>query len=544
MPADTNTPILGLLLQGTGNNDNTWGDNLNTFVIQYIEDAIAGRSAFTVTSADVTLTAAQARSMILDITGTLTANRNVIVPNASKRWTVRNGTAGSFTLSFQTASGSAVEVLQGGVCEVWCDGANGIYVSVSTARDRLADGTAALPIYSFSGDTDTGMYRIGANNLGFSVNGTKILDVDTSGLDVVGAISASTDISMLGDLTVGDDALVSGDLTVNLTTTLIGALTGAAATFSGILTLNATSHMKLPVGTTAQRSGTTQGSFRLNTTTGYPEYYNGGWVPLTPTSLPRGYIDGCILSNNATDSTNDIDFAAGVCRDSTNSVNIACVPATKQLDANWVAGTTGGMRNSAVGIANTTYHIYSVATAADVIAGTCSYYAHTSTDAATVLAALQAEVGGSLYLYVRLIGSIVRVGATIKSFIQLGDVFLWNSPVQDITNTADHTSAVLAALTVPTGLQMPVHFRANILNGAGSGNDGVLFTSPDAADAAPSATASPGVSLMTINSSRDGGEFTVRCDTSGRIRYRATNAAIDTWAQSIGFTHPRGKDAA
>src|SRR5262249_54086200 len=40
-----------------------------------------------------------------------------------------------------------------------------------------------------------------------------------------------------------------------------------------------------------------------------------------PSNTPRGYIAGCILSNG-TDATNDIDFTAGTCRDSTNAVDI------------------------------------------------------------------------------------------------------------------------------------------------------------------------------------------------------------------------------
>jgi len=205
MPADTNTAILGLLLQGTGNNDNTWGDNLNNLVIQYIEDAIAGRSAFTVTTADVTLTAAQARSMIHDITGTLTGNRNVVVPNASKRWTVRNGTAGNFTLSYKTSSGSAVEIPPGGFCEVFCDGANAIYVGLNSGRARVGDGTVALPAQSFASDTDCGWYRIGADNLGLALGGSKVLDVLRSG--------STNTFAFIGNQTVSGDLAVTGALT-------------------------------------------------------------------------------------------------------------------------------------------------------------------------------------------------------------------------------------------------------------------------------------------------------------------------------------------
>ncbi len=42
----------------------------------------------------------------------------------------------------------------------------------TTLPQRGQDGTAAAPAYSFSGDTNVGMYRIGADSLGFSTTGT------------------------------------------------------------------------------------------------------------------------------------------------------------------------------------------------------------------------------------------------------------------------------------------------------------------------------------------------------------------------------------
>jgi hypothetical protein len=55
---------------------------------------------------------------------------------------------------------------------------------------RLANGTFALPSLTFDSDTDTGIYRIGANNLGVTAGGgAKVLDVATTGLGVTGALS-------------------------------------------------------------------------------------------------------------------------------------------------------------------------------------------------------------------------------------------------------------------------------------------------------------------------------------------------------------------
>lgn len=54
-----------------------------------------------------------------------------------------------------------------------------------------ADGTSSLPGYSFSADTDTGVYRIGTNNLGFATNATAAGDISSAQKWTIGA-SAGT----------------------------------------------------------------------------------------------------------------------------------------------------------------------------------------------------------------------------------------------------------------------------------------------------------------------------------------------------------------
>jgi hypothetical protein len=254
-----------------------------------------------------------------------------------------------------------------------------------------------------------------------------------------------------------------------------------------------------------------------------------------PGRLPRGYIDGCILSNNGSDATNDIDISAGVCRDSTNAVSMD-VPtlAGKQLDANWAPGASAGMRNSAVGIANGTYHLYAVRTAAS---STADIYAHTSTVAATVITALQAESGGSAYIYARHIGSIVRAGATILQFTQHNDEFWLNTPVLDISNAASGTSANTGTLSsAPTGIKIKA-----FLNVRENTSAGVYFSSLDSVDLAASSTVAP---LFSVESSSGAatGQVSVWTNTSAQVRYRAS-ANIDVRAATLGWWHPRGKDS-
>jgi hypothetical protein len=49
------------------------------------------------------------------------------------------------------------------------------------------DGSNSAPAYSFSGDTNTGMYRIGADNLGFAVNGLKRFEI--SAVNVISGLN-------------------------------------------------------------------------------------------------------------------------------------------------------------------------------------------------------------------------------------------------------------------------------------------------------------------------------------------------------------------
>lgn len=57
-------------------------------------------------------------------------------------------------------------------------------------------GAVGAPGYSFDGDTNTGMYRAGTDIIGFSSAGTKRLQVDTGGVDVVGNLDVTEILSV------------------------------------------------------------------------------------------------------------------------------------------------------------------------------------------------------------------------------------------------------------------------------------------------------------------------------------------------------------
>lgn len=128
MPS-TYTSRLRLVKPATGELTNTWGDVFNAQFSDLIDSAIAGYLTVSLSDANTTLTASngasdQSRSMLLKFTGTLTANREVIVPTSNKLYFVENATTGGFTLTVKTSAGTGVDVAANYKMVLACDGTN------------------------------------------------------------------------------------------------------------------------------------------------------------------------------------------------------------------------------------------------------------------------------------------------------------------------------------------------------------------------------------------------------------------------------------
>ena len=114
MPS-TYDPLLRLELQATGENATTWGVKTNTN-LDLLAESIAGAVNLNVAgSGDYTLSTAngaedEARQAILVLTGTLTGNRNIIVPSSPKNYTVINNTTGAFTVTLKQSGGSGLTI--------------------------------------------------------------------------------------------------------------------------------------------------------------------------------------------------------------------------------------------------------------------------------------------------------------------------------------------------------------------------------------------------------------------------------------------------
>lgn len=93
---------------------------------------------------DVTLTATEAANQFLDLTGTLTANINVIVPTAVRLFYIHNATTGAFTVTFKTAAGTGVLIPQGTYVHVYCNGTD--VIDIDLAGDTHAATSKATPV--------------------------------------------------------------------------------------------------------------------------------------------------------------------------------------------------------------------------------------------------------------------------------------------------------------------------------------------------------------------------------------------------------------
>lgn len=177
--ASTFDTLLRLELQATGENINTWGEKTNNN-IELLTDAIAGATSINLAgSGDYTLTTAnaatdQARKSFITLTGTLTGNRNVIVPSSSKIYFIRNNTSGAFSVTFKTAAGSGAVIPQGYVLAVACDGTD-CFDASEVARVAKA------------GDTMTGALLLPS---GLPANAARALRSDEVDVKVAAAVPA------------------------------------------------------------------------------------------------------------------------------------------------------------------------------------------------------------------------------------------------------------------------------------------------------------------------------------------------------------------
>jgi len=142
--ASTYSTNLRLELIGTGDQQGTWGATTNTNLGTLLEDAIGGYTSVTVSDAgDTTLTtnngsADQARNMVLNLTGTIGAARNVIVPAIEKVYIVKNATTGGFAVTLKVSGQTGISIPNGQTYILYVDGTDVRQAAAPTTVGTIA----------------------------------------------------------------------------------------------------------------------------------------------------------------------------------------------------------------------------------------------------------------------------------------------------------------------------------------------------------------------------------------------------------------------
>jgi hypothetical protein len=172
------TTLLQLPQPVDGTEAGTWGDVLNNAQAAYLDIAIAGGLAITITTTDVTLAYTQGTSSatnigsttsqyaILNVSGAMTAARNLIVPSTSKWYIINNACTGGYTLTIKGAATTGVGIANSEKALVAWNGSDFVKVSSS----QLTGLTGTLPV----ANGGTGSTTLTANNVLLG-NGTSAL---------------------------------------------------------------------------------------------------------------------------------------------------------------------------------------------------------------------------------------------------------------------------------------------------------------------------------------------------------------------------------
>ena len=224
MPS-TYDPLLRLELQATGENATTWGTKTNNN-LDLIAVAIAGQAVVTVSSADVTLTEAnaatdQSRAAILVFTGTMTGNVNIIVPAQTKTYAAFRQTTGAYNLVIKNATGTGATLPTSGTDIIVCTTATcvgligSLAANVSALDTRVAAVSASVSalnvrVADVSASVSALNVQVAAVSAQVSALQVQVASVSaiTSALDVrISAVSAS--VSVINTQLAAVSALVS-----------------------------------------------------------------------------------------------------------------------------------------------------------------------------------------------------------------------------------------------------------------------------------------------------------------------------------------------
>ena len=243
--ASTYTTDLAIQLMATGENAGTWGQITNTNLV-VIQQAIAGYESISIaggaqtTALVMTQNAlATARNAVIKLTGTITGNQVVTIPNGiEKTWIVSNGTTGAFTVQFKYAStgtGQTWSTTDKGIKILYADGSDIQVADLSTLSGSIV---AAQITNSTITQAKLAANSVGTNQL--QTNAVTAVKITQSTITQSKLAANSVGANQLISTGVTAATYTSATITVDADGRITSASSGSAGAGMGIPTLNVT----------------------------------------------------------------------------------------------------------------------------------------------------------------------------------------------------------------------------------------------------------------------------------------------------------------
>ena len=237
------------------------------------------------------------------VNSTLTAGAGISISNGAGSITI-TATDGNITLDDGTAAAPALNFTNEPTTGLFRASANVMGFAVNgvsratmtttgltvagtitpTGSVHAAAGSVGNPSLAFNSDQDTGLFSIGANNLGVAVGGAKVLDVASTGLTVTGALGATSLTSPAAtNLTLGTGSFGTALTVASATGNVSIASTTAGSSNAGALVVTG----GISAGQSAQASYF-GGSISFPSDTGIISSVNNGRLLLNGSANENG----------------------------------------------------------------------------------------------------------------------------------------------------------------------------------------------------------------------------------------------------------------
>lgn len=300
--ASTYSPNLKIELIGTGEQSGTWGNTTNTNLGTLIEEAIAGFTTQAVTDGAATVltipdgASSVGRHYVIELTGTLTANRTVEVPAVDKPYIFFNNTSGGFAVTVKVAGQTGVTIANGKKAIVYANSVDVIEVANAPVTEAGTQTLTNKTLVSPNLGTPSAITLTNATGLPVSTgisglgSGVATFLATPSSANLAGAV---TDETGSGALVFAASPTLSGNVVINSNTSSDALRITQTGAGNALLVEDSANPDSTPFVVNAD------GRVVIGTTSALTETFIDGYLQLASTSGTNTTINQAVYSTSA-----------------------------------------------------------------------------------------------------------------------------------------------------------------------------------------------------------------------------------------------------